>query len=936
MRRLAAGVGLVLFLILLPIGLVVTVGGPFVPTVNISEVSEFLRGSYVPMDSVAKAIGLVCWVLWFYVLFVFAIRLAAALVAPRSYRLGNALITASGAITPRFLRRALDFALGGTLLLSTVGGIVASAPRPLSASVAVAHPATGTPDSPVDDRPASPAPAHCATEYVVKPGDSLWEIAERQLGSGYRWREIYELNRDRRFPDGRVLTSPRLIQPGWVLELPSPANGLSAPAEASTVPPVAAPSVPSPSPATPEPSSTLEAEEEEEEEAPTPARPAVIRLPSGGVIATSFASGVLTAQALAALRRRRARRALRDPDDFGEPSLVLDLRRQVETPGVGHLQTAAAEVGSQWRRVYASLPRILLGIEERERAVFFISQAEEDSGLLPPSNERIGFRSEGAVVRAEVRRPFSPKAVRGETPAESGLLIPLGVTRNDSAVHLGLHGTGGLSVRGPGAAGFARQAILACAADSSCDDLEIYLIGDLEQFGDCARLNHVRKGASWNDCSDLLHGIQAEILRRARLFAEEDAENVWDYSARCAEDRIPSVLIVATQPTPAMVGVAEGIVTQAGPLGCAFLAVGWKPQPLTFAVEVDSKILVSSPISEVPEKLSPFELGSEQIEQIVEIINRARPPGWEDEAEDAPPSATPEQRESELAPSPNGSRSVGAVQKVRKTLPDEEPLPIPTEIAPSPVDQTLEVRSFGSFTIIKDGRLVEKGLRSKARELLALLVAHPQGLPQDRIIDSLWPDLDAMLGGIEFDRALYSLRKRTGSGRDHVERINETYRLNLEHWWTDAAAFESLLSRAGSLAAEEAIEMLSQALELYAAPFCDDCYFPWAEPIRDRYRSLFVKSSARLGNLLMEYNRPDDALFALDRAVEVDPINEDLYRRAMAIEGRLGRRKAVSERFNKLQAILQDELDEDPDEETAELFRKVMSEIERTRKDAKR
>lgn len=215
----------------------------------------------------------------------------------------------------------------------------------------------------------------------------------------------------------------------------------------------------------------------------------------------------------------------------------------------------------------------------------------------------------------------------------------------------------------------------------------------------------------------------------------------------------------------------------------------------------------------------------------------------------------------------------------------------------------------------------------QARELLALLVAHPQGLPQVRIIDCLWPDLDATLGGIEFDRALYSLRKRTGSGRDHVERISETYRLNLEHWWTDAAAVESLLSRAGSLAAEEAIEMLSRALELNVASFCDDCYFPWAEPVRDRYRALFVKSSARLANLLMEYNKPDEALSTLDRAIEVDPINEDLYRRAMAIEGQLGRRKAVSERFNKLQAVLQDELDEDPDEETAELFRRVMSEI---------
>jgi hypothetical protein len=29
--------------------------------------------------------------------------------------------------------------------------------------------------------------------YRVRPGDSLWRIAERELGSGFRWREIYRL-----------------------------------------------------------------------------------------------------------------------------------------------------------------------------------------------------------------------------------------------------------------------------------------------------------------------------------------------------------------------------------------------------------------------------------------------------------------------------------------------------------------------------------------------------------------------------------------------------------------------------------------------------------------------------------------------------------------------------------------------------------------------
>ncbi len=56
---------------------------------------------------------------------------------------------------------------------------------------------------------------------TVRPGDSLWRLASRHLGSGERWREIFDLNRSRVQADGRTLRDPNLILIGWVLELPS-------------------------------------------------------------------------------------------------------------------------------------------------------------------------------------------------------------------------------------------------------------------------------------------------------------------------------------------------------------------------------------------------------------------------------------------------------------------------------------------------------------------------------------------------------------------------------------------------------------------------------------------------------------------------------------------------------------------------------------------
>ncbi|MGP3951630.1 BTAD domain-containing putative transcriptional regulator [Streptomyces sp. 7N604] len=55
--------------------------------------------------------------------------------------------------------------------------------------------------------------------------DSLWEIAERHLDDGRRYKEIYELNKDRVQPDGSRLSQASLIRPGWIMEMPADAHG---------------------------------------------------------------------------------------------------------------------------------------------------------------------------------------------------------------------------------------------------------------------------------------------------------------------------------------------------------------------------------------------------------------------------------------------------------------------------------------------------------------------------------------------------------------------------------------------------------------------------------------------------------------------------------------------------------------------------------------
>ena len=66
-------------------------------------------------------------------------------------------------------------------------------------------------------------------DHAVKPGESLWSIAEDHFGDGARYKELVELNRD------LLGAQPSFLEPGWVLKLPALTGG--APAHDYTVQP---------------------------------------------------------------------------------------------------------------------------------------------------------------------------------------------------------------------------------------------------------------------------------------------------------------------------------------------------------------------------------------------------------------------------------------------------------------------------------------------------------------------------------------------------------------------------------------------------------------------------------------------------------------------------------------------------------------------------
>ncbi|MFF4836973.1 hypothetical protein [Streptomyces sp. NPDC001315] len=123
-------------------------------------------------------------------------------------------------------QRAAALLIGSILVLLPTSSALASDAQAAPATTAARVPgqaqapqatANGQAHTPAASTPAS------RTTYTVRetrPAQSLWGIAEKELGNGERWREIADLNEGHTMADGTVFRANSFLQPGWQLAMP--------------------------------------------------------------------------------------------------------------------------------------------------------------------------------------------------------------------------------------------------------------------------------------------------------------------------------------------------------------------------------------------------------------------------------------------------------------------------------------------------------------------------------------------------------------------------------------------------------------------------------------------------------------------------------------------------------------------------------------------
>lgn len=196
-----------------------------------SEVTTALGDSYIPDTFLTKALALVCWIVWVELV---ASLLVEAVAVVRGRRAGT--VPFAGPVQRLAARLVTAVSLLVVLVLSRpqhdVQAVPPLLPAPATAELASTE-VTEAGGATTDARGAAPT-------YVVERRDTLWGVAEAQLGDPFRWVEIWELNRGRPQPDGRVLSDPDRICPGWSLQLP-PDAAMAAGGGLRPAPPSASP-----------------------------------------------------------------------------------------------------------------------------------------------------------------------------------------------------------------------------------------------------------------------------------------------------------------------------------------------------------------------------------------------------------------------------------------------------------------------------------------------------------------------------------------------------------------------------------------------------------------------------------------------------------------------------------------------------------------------
>lgn len=224
---------------------------------------------------------------------------------------------------------------------------------------------------------------------------------------------------------------------------------------------------------------------------------------------------------------------------------------------------------------------------------------------------------------------------------------------------------------------------------------------------------------------------------------------------------------------------------------------------------------------------------------------------------------------------------ISAIRKRNLAAPDGEPI----EGWPWP----FRIYTLGGFRILKADqalRFTGKSPRKPLELLKALIAFGGIEVNQSSLIDALWPDLEGDNAQRAFETALYRLRKLLA---DDTALVLKGGKLTLDagRIWVDSSAIEHVFQDIDDGLADTASEtsvldgLASRLLAAYRGDFLSEESGGWAIVRRERLHSRFLNGLQGLARCFEAREVWDAAARCYRRALEIEPLMENLWYRLM-------------------------------------------------------
>jgi LuxR family maltose regulon positive regulatory protein len=217
--------------------------------------------------------------------------------------------------------------------------------------------------------------------------------------------------------------------------------------------------------------------------------------------------------------------------------------------------------------------------------------------------------------------------------------------------------------------------------------------------------------------------------------------------------------------------------------------------------------------------------------------------------------------------------------------------------------------------------IVPPRLRKPLELLQALIAFGGTEVSAGALIDALWPDSEGDAAYHALESALYRLRQLLGA-RDAVRMEGGKVSLNRDRLWIDLWEFEEELQLPAPNASD--LQRIGRLRLLYQGHFLQhEAENPWILKARHELRDRLLRAIRDTARQCEHARRWEEAANLYRSGIELDSLNEGLYRGLMLCHQELGDHSEALQAYRRCRELLTRFLGIPPNAKTQALYHSV-------------